>query len=85
MFGIGLHFSLKDLLSVRAIALPGALVQIVGATGLGLGLGLLLGWPVGAGLIFGLALSVASTIGTWSTASGDGSRSAGSSSRTSRW
>ncbi len=62
MFGVGLHFSLKDLLSVRAIAIPGAIVQIAGATALGLGLALLLGWSVGAGLIFGLALSVASTV-----------------------
>jgi CPA2 family monovalent cation:H+ antiporter-2 len=62
MFGVGLHFSLKDLLSVRAIAIPGALVQIAGATGLGLGLALLMGWSIGAGLIFGLALSVASTV-----------------------
>jgi CPA2 family monovalent cation:H+ antiporter-2 len=62
MFGVGLHFSLKDLLSVRAIAIPGALVQIAGATGLGLGLALLLGWDVGSGLLFGLALSVASTV-----------------------
>jgi CPA2 family monovalent cation:H+ antiporter-2 len=62
MFGVGLHFSLKDLLSVRALAIPGALVQIGGATVLGLGLALLLGWGIGAGLIFGLALSVASTV-----------------------
>src|SRR5262249_42101510 len=62
MFGVGLHFSLKDLLSVRAIALPGALVQIAVATLMGLGLGLSLGWSVGAGLVFGLALSVASTV-----------------------
>jgi len=62
MFGVGLHFSLKDLLSVRALAIPGALVQIGGATMLGLGLALLLGWSLGAGLIFGLALSVASTV-----------------------
>ena len=62
MFGVGLHFSLKDLLSVRAIAIPGALVQIGVATGLGLGLALLIGWSVGAGLVFGLALSVASTV-----------------------
>jgi monovalent cation:H+ antiporter-2, CPA2 family len=62
MFGVGLHFSLKDLLSVRALAIPGALVQIGGATVLGLGLALLLGWSMGAGLIFGLALSVASTV-----------------------
>ncbi len=62
MFGVGLHFSLKDLLSVRALAIPGALAQIGGATVLGLGLALLLGWSLGAGLIFGLALSVASTV-----------------------
>src|ERR1051325_4465685 len=62
MFGVGLHFSLKDLLSVRAIAIPGAIVQIAGATVLGLGLAMLLGWSLGAGLIFGLALSVASTV-----------------------
>ncbi|MGL5166751.1 MAG: YbaL family putative K(+) efflux transporter [Afipia sp.] len=62
MFGVGLHFSLKDLLSVRAIALPGAVVQISVATLLGLGLALLMGWTIGAGLVFGLALSVASTV-----------------------
>ncbi len=62
MFGVGLHFSLKDLLSVRALAIPGALVQIGFATLLGLGLALLMGWSVGAGLLFGLALSVASTV-----------------------
>ena len=62
MFGVGLHFSLKDLLSVKAIAVPGALVQIAVATLLGLGLALLLGWTVIAGLVFGLALSVASTV-----------------------
>ena len=62
MFGVGLHFSLEDLLSVRKIAIPGAIAQILCATGLGMGLGLWLGWPVGAGLVFGLALSVASTV-----------------------
>lgn len=62
MFGVGLHFSLKDLLSVRAVAIPGAIVQIGGATIMGLGLATLLGWGIGAGLIFGLALSVASTV-----------------------
>jgi CPA2 family monovalent cation:H+ antiporter-2 len=62
MFGVGLHFTLEDLLSVRAIAVPGALVQIASATLLGMGLGWLLGWPTGAGLVFGLALSVASTV-----------------------
>jgi CPA2 family monovalent cation:H+ antiporter-2 len=62
MFGVGLHFTLEDLLSVRAIAVPGALVQIASATLLGMGLAWLLGWPMGAGLVFGLALSVASTV-----------------------
>jgi CPA2 family monovalent cation:H+ antiporter-2 len=62
MFGVGLHFSLKDLMAVRLIALPGAIVQILAATALGLGLGLLFGWPVEGGLIFGLSLSVASTV-----------------------
>ncbi len=62
MFGVGLHFSLKDLMSVRALAIPGAIVQIGFATLLGLGLALLLGWDIGAGLLFGLALSVASTV-----------------------
>jgi K+:H+ antiporter len=62
MFGVGLHFSLNDLLSVRAIALPGAIAQIAVATCMGLGLALSLGWTVGAGVVFGLALSVASTV-----------------------
>jgi len=62
MFGVGLHFSLKDLLSVKAIAIPGALVQIAAATVLGMALAWALGWPVGTGLVFGLALSVASTV-----------------------
>jgi len=62
MFGVGLHFSLKDLLSVRAIAVPGAVVQIGFATLLGAGLAWLMGWTLGAGIVFGLALSVASTV-----------------------
>ncbi|TPN55157.1 MULTISPECIES: cation:proton antiporter [unclassified Mesorhizobium] len=62
MFGVGLHFSLKDLLSVRAIAVPGAIVQIGFATALGAGLSWMLGWSMGAGVVFGLALSVASTV-----------------------
>jgi CPA2 family monovalent cation:H+ antiporter-2 len=62
MFGVGLHFSLRDLLSVRALAVPGAVVQIACATLLGWLLSLTLGWPTGGGLIFGLALSVASTV-----------------------
>lgn len=62
MFGVGLHFSLGDLLSVRKIAIPGALAQIGIATGLGLLLALSLGWTWGAGLVFGICLSVASTV-----------------------
>ncbi|HLV06043.1 MAG TPA: cation:proton antiporter, partial [Croceibacterium sp.] len=62
MFGVGLHFSLRDLLSVKSIAVPGALVQISVATVLGLLLALAMGWSAAAGLIFGLALSVASTV-----------------------
>ncbi len=62
MFGVGLHFSLRDLLAVRKIALPGAIAQIVAATALGAGVARLWGWSFGAGLVFGLALSVASTV-----------------------
>ncbi|MBN9040698.1 MAG: sodium:proton antiporter [Rhizobiales bacterium 62-47] len=62
MFGVGLHFSLKDLWSVRAIALPGAVVQISAATVMGWGLGWALGWSTGKGIMFGLALSTASTV-----------------------
>ncbi len=62
MFGVGLHFSLKDLLSVRAIAITGAVAQGLVATPLAMGVGWLVGWPPGAGLIFGVALSVASTV-----------------------
>jgi monovalent cation:H+ antiporter-2, CPA2 family len=62
MFGVGLHFSLEDLLSVRRIAIPGAMAQIASATALGMGLAWWLGWPMSAGLVFGLALSVASTV-----------------------
>ena len=62
MFGVGLHFSLDDLLAVRRIAVPGAITQIVVATILGAGVASLWGWSLGAGLVFGLALSVASTV-----------------------
>lgn len=62
MFGVGLHFSLKDLMSVKHIAIPGAVVQIAVATLLGMGLAWSIGWGWGAGLVFGLALSVASTV-----------------------
>src|SRR5436309_3357217 len=62
MFGVGLHFSLDDLLSVRRIALPGAIVQMVVATAMGAGVATWWGWPAPAAIIFGLALSVASTV-----------------------
>jgi len=62
MFGVGLHFSLKDLLDVRRIAVPGAIVQIATATLLGMGLAWWLGWDMFGGFVFGLALSVASTV-----------------------
>ncbi len=62
MFGVGLHFSLKDLLSVRAIAIPGAIAQMATATAMGAALGHALGWTPVAGVVFGLALSVASTV-----------------------
>ena len=62
MFGVGLQFSMHELLSVRAIAVPGAIAQIVLATALGIGLAKLLGWSLGAGVVFGVALSVASTV-----------------------
>ena len=62
MFGVGLHFSLKDLLAVRRIALPGAIVQIAAATVLGMGVAQFWGWSLPAGIVFGLALSVASTV-----------------------
>ncbi len=62
MFGVGLHFSFRELLSVRAIALPGALVQISIAVLLGLGLSQLLGWGLAEGMLFGFALSTASTV-----------------------
>ena len=62
MFGVGLHFSLQDLMAVRRIAVPGAVVQIAAATLLGIGVALYWGWPVGGALVFGLCLSVASTV-----------------------
>ncbi|HRF50083.1 MAG TPA: cation:proton antiporter [Anaerolineales bacterium] len=62
MFGVGLHFSLKDLWRVRDIAIPGAIIQMLVATGLGLGLSQLWGWTLSAGLILGLAISIASTV-----------------------
>lgn len=62
MFGVGLHFSLKDLLAVRNIAVPGAVAQMVTATLMGMALGHFLGWSLLSGFMFGLALSVASTV-----------------------
>ncbi len=62
MFGVGLHFSLDDLLAVKRIAIPGAIVQIAVATAMGMGVATYWGWAPGAALIFGLALSVASTV-----------------------
>ena len=62
MFGVGLHFSLKDLMSVRLIAVPGAVAQIAVTALLGLLFGWGMGWTTGGGLVFGLALSVASTV-----------------------
>nr|WP_315207166.1 YbaL family putative K(+) efflux transporter [uncultured Albidiferax sp.] len=62
MFGVGMHFSIDDLMSVRKIALPGAVLQIAVATAMGAGVAHFWGWPLGEGLVFGLALSVASTV-----------------------
>ncbi|MEZ5522919.1 MAG: YbaL family putative K(+) efflux transporter [Dokdonella sp.] len=62
MFGVGLHFSIGDLWSVRKIVVPGALFQVLVATSLGMLLGWVMGWSWGSGLIFGVCLSVASTV-----------------------
>lgn len=62
MFGVGLHFSMQDLLAVRRIAVPGAVLQMGVATAMGVGLGMWWGWGFGPALVFGLALSVASTV-----------------------
>lgn len=62
MFGVGLHFSIEDLLAVRRIAVPGAIAQIVVATVIGAGLARIWGWSWSAGIVFGLCLSVASTV-----------------------
>jgi len=62
MFGVGLHFSLKDLLAVKRIAIPGAIVQMAVATALGAGFALWWGWSLAGALVFGLSLSVASTV-----------------------
>ncbi|ADI92324.1 Putative cation/proton antiporter YbaL [Acinetobacter oleivorans] len=62
MFGVGMHFSLNDLLLVRRIAVPGAILQIAVATLLGVGVSMLWGWSFGSALVFGLSLSCASTV-----------------------
>jgi K+:H+ antiporter len=62
MFGVGLHFSMADLIAVRLVAVPGAIAQILLATLAGIGLAQLWGWSLGAGIVFGLSLSVASTV-----------------------
>jgi monovalent cation:H+ antiporter-2, CPA2 family len=62
MFGVGIHFSIRDLLAVKGIAIPGAVGQTLIATLLGVGLGTALGWGIGGGVVLGLAISVASTV-----------------------
>ncbi|NNH00597.1 cation:proton antiporter [Acinetobacter sp. ANC 5414] len=62
MFGVGMHFSLNDLMQVRRIALPGAVLQIAVATLLGIGVSMIWGWSFGSALVFGLSLSCASTV-----------------------
>ncbi|EBM1943063.1 Kef family K(+) transporter [Salmonella enterica] len=62
MFGVGLHFSLKDLMAVKSIAIPGAVAQIAVATLLGMALSAVLGWSLMTGIVFGLCLSTASTV-----------------------
>jgi monovalent cation:H+ antiporter-2, CPA2 family len=62
MFGVGMHFSVGDLLAVRKVAVPGAILQMLLATLMGMALAHFWGWPWGAGLVFGLSLSVASTV-----------------------
>jgi monovalent cation:H+ antiporter-2, CPA2 family len=62
MFGVGLHFKPRDLLEVKGIVIPGAALQMAAVTALGVGASMLLGWPLAQGLVFGLCLSVASTV-----------------------
>jgi CPA2 family monovalent cation:H+ antiporter-2 len=62
MFGVGLHFHLKDLLAVRNVAVPGAIGQSLVATLLGIGVAVLFGWPIKSGIVLGLAMGVASTV-----------------------
>ena len=62
MFGVGLHFSLGDLIAVRRLVVPGTVLQVTSATLLGTGAGWLLGWPLPGSVVFGVCLSVASTV-----------------------
>ncbi|WP_022979253.1 cation:proton antiporter, partial [Ideonella sp. B508-1] len=62
MFGVGLHFSVADLMAVRRVAVPGAVVQMAVATAMGAGLAVFWGWSLAGAMVFGLALSVASTV-----------------------
>ncbi|HTD90949.1 MAG TPA: cation:proton antiporter, partial [Burkholderiales bacterium] len=62
MFGVGLHFSLADLLEVRRLVVPGAILQMCISGGLGVAVAVLWGWPIGSAVVFGLAISVASTV-----------------------
>jgi CPA2 family monovalent cation:H+ antiporter-2 len=62
MFGVGLHFSIADLMAVRRVVILGAVGQIVIATGIGIGIAMAWGWSLGAGVVLGLSLSVASTV-----------------------
>ena len=62
LFGVGLHFSLSDLWRVRRIAIPGAAAQMLLASGIGLALTQAWGWSIGAGLVLGVAISIASTV-----------------------
>ncbi|MES4792919.1 MAG: hypothetical protein C4321_07975, partial [Chloroflexota bacterium] len=62
LFGVGLHFNLRDLLAVRTIAIPGAIVQVIAASSVGTGIGLAFGLPLRDSLVLGLAISIASTI-----------------------
>jgi len=73
MFGVGLHFSLGDLLAVRRIAVPGAIVQMLAATLLGMAAGLVWGWSLPAALVLGICLSVASTVVLLRALEGQGS------------
>src|SRR5512147_634953 len=62
MFGVGLHFSLDDLMAVKRVAVPGAVVQMAAATAMGGAMAHFWGWDLGAALVFGISLSVASTV-----------------------